>query len=134
MYIYSAIFTNNKLNHNILDGIVKDQSFQLNNNNDFSFFDRKQQKIYKIIDLIAFNDSINIYSTNEITLFDIMTNFFYHKKSLERQPFTFWMNNESQPIEEKIVLYINYASSILGYFGRGTLGTVLMDTTFSFKS
>lgn len=114
-------------------GIVKDQSFQLNNNNDFSFIDPKQQKIYKIIDLIAFNDSINIYSTNEITLFDIMTNFYYHKKSLERQPFTFWMNNESQPIEEQIVIYINYGS-ILGYFGRGTLGTVLIDTTFSFKS
>lgn len=108
--------------------IVKNKNFNLTNN--FAFIDPSSQKIYKMTQLVAFNDSINIYSANEISIYDIMTNFKCHTRALKDQQFLIFSDNETNnPKMYKI--YDNQYFFMMGFL---TYGTVSTETSFSFNS
>ena len=108
--------------------IVKRKSFNLDNN--FTFIDSSNQRFYEVKDIILSDDQINIYSTSEKTIFDVMTNFNYHSKTTKDyfpQIHVNWEKQTRNPILHQIKLTDSRASI-------GCRGTFSIDLAVSFKS
>lgn len=108
--------------------IVKRKSFNLDNN--FIFIDSSNQRFYEVKDIIFSDDQINIYSTSEKTIFDVMTNFNYHSKTTKDyfpQIYVNWEKQTRNPILHQIKLTDSRASI-------GCRGTFSIDLAVSFKS
>ncbi|KAK8892538.1 hypothetical protein M9Y10_029771 [Tritrichomonas musculus] len=108
--------------------LVKRKSFNIDE--EFVFIDPINQKFYQTSEIIYYDEDLNIYSTNEVTIFDVMTNFKYHTKTIKEYSPKIsinWEEHSQYPILHPIEGTTSKASI-------GFVGTFSNDMTISFKT
>ena len=98
---------------------------QYNLKNDFFFIDPLEQKIYKIMKLIAHDDLINIYTKKDASIFDILTNFRLNRKTVSNQLFTIGFNQDEENLEINSIID-NPTKFDINF---GVFGSFAIDTT-----
>lgn len=111
--------------------IVKQNVFNLPHN--FTFLDPKNKQIYEISSIVGSDDKVDIYKANKLTLFDIITDFKYHRKTTKELKTTikdsiFWNSTINEPITTEI------AGLNESQIGCGGFGIFNIDFKAEFKS
>lgn len=108
--------------------LVKRKSFDIDE--EFVFIDPTNQKFYQTSEIIYYDENLNIYNTNEVTIFDVMTNFKYHTKTIKEYSPKIsinWEEHSQYPILHPIEGTTSKASI-------GFVGTFSNNMTISFKT
>lgn len=110
---------------NAIIAIVKPKTFKLHN---FSFLVPNDNQIYDMSHIIASDNSVIIYNTTKLTIFDIITNFEYYSKKTKIEDSFLWNATEQKPITTEV-------SELNGSnIGCGGTGMFIVDFHLSFKS
>lgn len=108
--------------------LAKRKHFNLDD--DFVFVDPSNQKFYRVSTTIYEDAQINIYSIKEVPIFELMTNFKYHRKSTKEYSPKLSINWE-QYSQYPILHPINESTSRASIGFRGTFS---IDLTVTFKT